>query len=181
MKTNRCSCQRQLAEQRPTEETRYVFSTTDTVRYRFPTHANHLVMDRSDAETSEVFVVILEPGEAPPPHVHDDTEQVFYVLRGGGTLYIGEDGSRCFPVREGNIVRIPPHTYHRILSGPEQQLVYLSVDCFLGGRPKQEPTWESHVQVMCRLHGWDLNEVRRAGSLMEHQPLPLVTAGQRTE
>ena len=143
---------------------------------------DHLVMDRSDAETSEVFGTILEPGEAPPPHVHDDTEQVFYVLRGGGTLYIGEDGSRCFPVREGNIVRIPPHTYHRILSGPEQQLVYLSVDCFLARTTKAG----AHLGKSCPGHvsvctAWDLNEVRRAGSLMEHQPLPLGTAGQRTE
>jgi len=143
--------------------TRYVFSTRDAVRYRFPTHTNDLVMDRAEAETSEVFVVILEPGESPPMHVHDDTEQVFYILRGTGTLYIGKDGSRRFAVREGHVVRIPPHTYHRILSGRRQQMVYLSVDCFVGGRPKQEPTWASHVQVMCRQQGWDLNQVRGAG------------------
>jgi mannose-6-phosphate isomerase-like protein (cupin superfamily) len=143
--------------------TRYVFSTRDAVRYRFPTHTNDLVMDRAEAETSEVFVVILEPGESPPMHVHNDAEQVFYILRGTGTLYIGKDGSQRFAVREGHVVRIPPHTYHRILSGLKQQMVYLSVDCFVGGRPKQEPTWDSHVQVMCRQQGWDLNQVRGAG------------------
>src|SRR5690242_10392160 len=63
---------------------RYVFSTNDTIRYRFPTHTNDLVMDRSEAETSEAFMVVLEPGEAPPLHQHDDTEQVFYVVRGTG-------------------------------------------------------------------------------------------------
>jgi quercetin dioxygenase-like cupin family protein len=62
-----------------TNQTRYVFSTAQTVRYRFPTHVNDLVMDRAEAETSEAFLVVLEPGEAPPLHVHDDTEQVFYV------------------------------------------------------------------------------------------------------
>ena len=44
----------------------YVFHTNETVRYRFPTHTNDLIMDRSQAETSEAFLVILEPGEAPP-------------------------------------------------------------------------------------------------------------------
>ena len=27
---------------------------------------------------------------------------------------------------------------------------YLSVDCFLEGRPTAEPTWERHVRVMCK-------------------------------
>ncbi len=59
--------------------TRYVFSTTDTIRYHFPTHVNDLVMDRSEAETSEAFIVLLAPGEAPPLHIHHDMEQIFYM------------------------------------------------------------------------------------------------------
>jgi len=46
---------------------KYVFSTTQTRRYRFPTHTNKLVMDRAEAIASEVFIVELDPGEAPPP------------------------------------------------------------------------------------------------------------------
>ena len=53
----------------------YVFSTKQTKRYQFPTHINDLVMDRSEATSSEVFIVELGPGEAPPLHQHDDTEQ----------------------------------------------------------------------------------------------------------
>ena len=40
---------------------RYVFSITDTVRYRFPTHVNELVLDRSESTVTEVFIVVLEP------------------------------------------------------------------------------------------------------------------------
>ena len=65
--------------------TRYVFSTADTIRYRYPTHVNDLVIDRVEAATTEVFVVVLEPGEAPPLHRHDDAAQIFYVLDGTGT------------------------------------------------------------------------------------------------
>ncbi len=61
--------------------TRYVFSTTDTIRYRFPTHVNDLVMDRSEAETSEAFIVLLAPGEAPPLHIHHDTSWIVAGLR----------------------------------------------------------------------------------------------------
>ncbi len=142
-----------------TNQTRYVFSTAQTVRYRFPTHVNALVMDRAEAETSEAFLVVLEPGEAPPLHVHDDTEQVFYVRSGEGTLQVGSDPPAYFEVKPGDLVRIPPHTYHRIRCDGNEQLVYLSIDCFLHGRPAAEPTWESHVRVMCEQNGWNFDEV----------------------
>ncbi len=142
-------------------QTRYVFDTRDVIHYRFPTHVNDLVMDRADAETSEVFIVVLEPGEAPPLHVHDDTEQVFYVLEGVGLLQIGESAER-FAVKSGDVVRIPPHTYHRIICDGTKPLRYLSVDCFVGGRPHDEPTWDSHVKAICKLNGWDYGKVRSA-------------------
>jgi len=82
---------------------KYVFNTQETILYRFPTHTNELVMDRSDAITSEVFMVVLEPGEAPPLHVHHDTEQVFYVLEGKGELYVGEERQQRFPVGVGDV------------------------------------------------------------------------------
>lgn len=140
---------------------RFVFSTKETVHYRFPTHVNDLVMDRSQAETSEVFVVVLEPGEAPPLHVHDDTEQVFYVLEGAGLLQIGESAERSV-VKAGDVVRIPPHTYHRIFCDGAKPLRYLSVDCFVDGKPKDEPTWDSHVKAICKLNGWNYGKVRSA-------------------
>ncbi len=138
----------------------YVFNTGRARHYRFPTHVNDLVMDRAEAETSEVLVVVLEPGEAPPLHRHDDTEQIFYVLEGDGRLEIGE---RLEPhhVGPGDVVRIPPHTLHRIHCRGRRPLRYLAVDCFLGGRPAAEPTWESHVRTMCEQNGWNINEVRR--------------------
>lgn len=132
---------------------RYVFETEDAAVYRFPTHANALVMDRADAVTSEVFIAVMEPGEAPPMHVHDDTEQVFYVLEGDGLLEIEAGGEH--PVTTGQVVRIPPGTHHRIHNTGKTRLRYLVVDCFPGGRPEAEPTWDSHVDAVCELNGWD--------------------------
>jgi mannose-6-phosphate isomerase-like protein (cupin superfamily) len=139
--------------------TRYVFSTTNTLRYRFPTHTNELVMDRADAETSEAFLVVLEPGEAPPLHSHPDTEQVFFLLRGHGVLEINEGTAQYFPVTTGDLVRIPRLTPHRIRCEGSHTLAYLSIDCFFGGRPPDEPTWEIHARKMCVENGWDFNQV----------------------
>ncbi|MBI4789960.1 MAG: cupin domain-containing protein [Chloroflexi bacterium] len=139
---------------------KFVFSTQDTVRYRFPTHVNDLVMDRAEADTSEVFVVVLEPGEAPPLHVHHDAEQIFYVIEGTGRLEIGEE-LKSYGVKSGDVVRIPPHTFHRIHCTSPKALRYLSVDCFVGGKPQAEPTWDSHVREICRINGWEYDKVKR--------------------
>jgi quercetin dioxygenase-like cupin family protein len=139
--------------------TRYVFSTTDTIRYRYPTHVNDLVLDRTEATTTEVFVVVLEPGEAPPLHQHDDAEQIFYIMEGSGTLTIG-DPAQQFDVKPGDVVRIPPHTLHSIKCAASAMLRYLSVDAFVGEKPAAEPTWDSHVQTLCTRFGWDFNQVK---------------------
>lgn len=137
---------------------KYVFPTSKVKRYRFPTHINDLVVDRADSHTSEVFLVVLEPGEAPPLHQHDDTEQVFYILEGAGVLSIGAKKKK-FPVRPGDVVRIPPRTLHSIQCAGQKPLRYVAIDCFVAGRPAAEPTWDSHVKVLCAQQGWDYRQV----------------------
>lgn len=137
---------------------KYVFPTSQVKRYQFPTHINDLVVDRAEAQTSEVFVVVIEPGKAPPLHQHGDTEQIFYILEGNGILSIGAD-RKTQPVRPGDVVRIPPTTLHSIQCESSTPLRYLAVDCFTAGRPAEEPTWDSHARVLCRQQGWDYEKV----------------------
>jgi quercetin dioxygenase-like cupin family protein len=136
----------------------YIFSTTQTKRYRFPTHVNELVLDRSEASASEVFIVELAPGEAPPSHRHDDMEQIFYILSGQGRLEIGPDRA-TYPVNPGDVVRIPPATLHRVHCLGQTPLRYLAVDCFPAGRSEDEPTWDAHIQNICRELGWDYEQI----------------------
>ncbi len=136
----------------------YVFSTARPKRYRFPTHVNDLVMDRSHAAASEVFIVELSPDEAPPLHQHPEMEQIFYILTGSGRLEIGSE-SQTYPVNPGDVVRIPLDTLHSIRCDGDETLRYLAVDCFPGGRPAAEPTWDAHVKNVCRGLGWDFNQI----------------------
>jgi quercetin dioxygenase-like cupin family protein len=138
---------------------KYVFKTTNLKRYQFPTHINDIVVDRSEARNSEVFVVVLEPGKAPPLHKHDDTEQIFFIFEGKGTLTIGEEG-RKFAVAPGDVVRIPPSTWHSIKADGGATLKYISVDCF-GTLAREESTWDEHVVNMCKRYGWDYKEVTK--------------------
>ena len=140
--------------------TQYVFHPGDARRYRFPTHTNDLIMDRADGAASEAFFVVLEPGEAPPIHTHTDAEQVFFVLEGDGELGVGPDAAERYPLRPGDFVRTPPGVPHQVRCLGDTRFVYLSVDCFTAGPPAAEPTWESHVRVMCATNGWDMDAVR---------------------
>jgi quercetin dioxygenase-like cupin family protein len=137
----------------------YIFPTTNLRRYRFPTHSNDLVMDRAEAATSEVFIVEMAPGEAPPRHRHDDMEQIFYVLAGQGRLEIG-DPVESFVIGPGDVVRIPVSTWHTAYCLGDQPLRYLAVDCFIAGRPAAEPTWDDHVRVVCQEQGWDFETIK---------------------
>lgn len=142
---------------------RYVFSQDQTIRYRYPTHTNDLLYGREEATTTEAFVVVLEPDEAPPLHVHPDVEQVFFMIEGSGLLQVGEGAeAQTFRLNPGDIVRIPPHTPHAVRNDGKTPVRYLSVDAFAGPPPDDEPTWDSHVAALCRAQGWDFAKVKQS-------------------
>jgi len=136
----------------------HVYSTSEGLkRYRFPTHINDLVYDRANARRSEAFVVVLEPGGAPPMHKHDDTEQVFHVIEGHGVLTIGPESDRR-PVAAGDVVVIPPSTWHSIRA-QDGTMRYLAIDCFGSESERKEATWDEHARVLCEENGWDYSTV----------------------
>lgn len=137
---------------------RYVYQTSKLKRYSFPTHTNDLVIDRSESTVSEVFIVLLEPGQAPPIHEHPDAEQLFYIIEGKGTLIIGRRRNR-YSVNVGDVIRIPPSTPHSVVSRTGKPLKYLAIDCFVNGKPVEEPTWDDHVKALCKHQGWDYDKV----------------------
>jgi len=141
--------------------TQYVFGAREAVRYRFPTHTNDLLMDRADGVAAEAFFVILEPGEAPPFHVHPDAEQVFFVIEGEADMTVrAPGGDETVALRPGDFVRTPPGQYHAVKNAGRSRFVYLSIDCFTNGPAKDEPTWDAHVRAMCDLNGWDFDAVK---------------------
>jgi quercetin dioxygenase-like cupin family protein len=140
--------------------TQYVFDPRRVIRYRYPTHTNDLIMDRQEATAAEAFYVVLEPGEAPPVHVHDDAEQVFYILEGRGELGIGPDAAEKHPLKVGDFVRTPPGVPHAVRCLGDSRFVYLSIDCFVAGPNPAEPTWDTHVRQMCADNGWDFDAVK---------------------
>jgi quercetin dioxygenase-like cupin family protein len=67
--------------------------------------------------------VLAAPGGGPPPHIHDNEEETFYVLDGAFEILIGE---RVIRAQRGAFALVPRGTVHRfrcIGDGPGRMLV----------------------------------------------------------
>lgn len=143
--------------------TKVVYSTADsvTIGYYFPTHDNLLVMDRSNAETCEAFIVQVAPAKFTHRHVHDDTEQIFYILTGKGRLDLERGGKKkSFILNPKDFVHVPRNCYHQTFCEGSDSLKYLAIDCFPNGHNPDEPTWDSHAKAVCKMKGWSYEEAR---------------------
>ena len=56
------------------------------------------------------------PRTGPPPHIHDDRDEIFYVLEGSYAITFGERNVDAFP---GTFVFVPRGTSHRFEPGSE--------------------------------------------------------------
>jgi mannose-6-phosphate isomerase-like protein (cupin superfamily) len=123
---------------------------TQGKRYTFPTHVNDVLLPREQAECVEAFGVVIEPGKFTHDHVHEDTEQLYYVISGQGrAAFAFADGRREeFPLQAGDLVYVPRSTRHQVFCAGEEPLTYLCVDAFPRGKPAGEPTWEDHYRAV---------------------------------
>ena len=98
----------------------------------------------SDANTvpSEHFTfstMVLPPGCEGPLHVHDDVEEVFFMLRGKVRLFFEEDGETWETVvGERDLISVPPGLYRGLVNEWDEEALM----CVMLGTPKpQTPTY----------------------------------------
>ena len=72
----------------------------------------------------------LQGGKASDYHVHPNAEQVYCILRGQGALVV--DGER-YPVREGDVVHVPPGAHHRAVNEGDDWMEHLIITARLAG------------------------------------------------
>ena len=144
-------------------KTNVVYSIADSVTegYYFPTHDNLLVMDRANAETCEAFIVQVAPNKFTHRHIHDDTEQIFYILSGKGRLDLERGGKKeSFILNPKDFVHVPRNCFHQTFCEGTDSLKYLAIDCFPKGHNPDEPTWDSHARAVCKMKNWSYDEAR---------------------
>jgi mannose-6-phosphate isomerase-like protein (cupin superfamily) len=65
---------------------------------------------------------MLPPGAATEAHFHPVTEEIYYILRGFGSMQIGD---QVYAVGPGDAIAIPPGAIHRIDNRDTEDLVFL--------------------------------------------------------
>ena len=69
-------------------------------------------------------VTIIEEGSSSNPHLHDDAEEIFYVISGAGRVKVGEEEEDIGP---GSCIFIPPKTLHQLMNTGNVELKVLAV------------------------------------------------------
>jgi mannose-6-phosphate isomerase-like protein (cupin superfamily) len=82
-------------------------------------------MDAGDLGSRNLSVtwVDIAPGAEQRAHSHEESEQVYVIVRGSGQMQVAGDVEE---VGEGDLVFIPPATDHGILNTGSEPLVYVT-------------------------------------------------------
>lgn len=67
--------------------------------------------DSSQIRDTSIAEADLEPGQATMQHVHDRSQEVYYILDGEGTMKLGDES---FTVETGDAILIKPGTAHNV-------------------------------------------------------------------
>lgn len=66
----------------------------------------------------------IDPGKSNNMHTHEGIEQVYMVLKGGGTVQVGEERKE---VRAGDVVFLPTDVPHGFFNTTEKQAIVMLV------------------------------------------------------
>ena len=87
-----------------------------------------------------IWDTTLENGVAITPHLHENSEEVYYVIEGAGRMMIGDEDKK---VAAGDLIYIPPRKIHTLIqSGVEPlRFITVSIDLSEAARHGAVPTY----------------------------------------
>jgi quercetin dioxygenase-like cupin family protein len=104
-----------------------------------------------------IFVLTLEPAGGPPPHVHRDADEFFYVLEGEVDVSVGGTHAKLMPGMSTTLPRGVVHSFDNLTSTPAKVLVVVTpskgaafFDDLDRDRPKLPREFEKVVQTLAR-------------------------------
>ena len=90
--------------------------------------------ETADSKHLTFSVGYFSPEKGLQAHVHPESEEVYYVIRGRGTVYLGKE-KKPLPVDPDMAIYIPPKMIHGVKNTGEERLV---IAFFVA--PGREPT-----------------------------------------
>ncbi|MFQ5710665.1 MAG: cupin domain-containing protein [Candidatus Geothermarchaeales archaeon] len=83
-----------------------------------------------------IWDTVLEEKMAVTPHVHENVEEVYYIMEGRGEMRIGEEEKI---VEEGDLVYIPPREIHSLIQVGSKPLRFITIRVVVSGMEKPRP------------------------------------------
>ncbi len=102
-----------------------------------------VLLDRTEAELTEVALNTWRAGLIGPPHQHDQKEQIFYVTSGTGVVKVG---SETFNVRPGDLVYVPLGMEHQTIAAEHEALHYILFNGFNNPEKEGHGTFAEHIE-----------------------------------
>lgn len=81
--------------------------------------------DNSSSTRVTMTEVHLEPGACQPRHSHESSEQIWYAVKGSGTLLLGGEAEK--PFQAGDVVRFQDGDIHGLHNSSEGEFIYISI------------------------------------------------------
>jgi mannose-6-phosphate isomerase-like protein (cupin superfamily) len=111
----------------------------------------HLLMDAGELGARNLTVSWLTvPGGAEQTlRSHEEAEQVYVVVRGGGAMSVAGDNQR---VAEGDLILVPPATEHSISNDGDAELACISI------QSPQVAASELYSDQLAEVAGYDYDD-----------------------
>lgn len=81
--------------------------------------------DNSASTRVTITEVHLEPNAVQPRHTHENSEQIWYALKGTGKLLLENDTEK--PFEAGDVVRFADKDVHGLINDGNEEFIYVSV------------------------------------------------------
>ena len=76
-----------------------------------------------------VSLAQLQPSLTYETHLHEDHEEIYYIIKGKGQIIIGKE---TFRFREGDVIYIPVNALHSITNDGEEMVEFLAFGGYTG-------------------------------------------------
>lgn len=70
-------------------------------------------------------------GQQTRGHRHPGQEEVYFFFQGYGKMIVGEEDSKPFTVKRGDVVLIPDGAFHRVINDGDMNLIF---NCVFNGK-----------------------------------------------
>ena len=102
--------------------------TLEKIPGKFSDNFKSGITDALELKTMRGRFWFIPPGEnISSPHKHGVQEEIYYQIKGPGTMRFGKDGEEVLDVPEGSIVSVPPETWRQVFNDTEEDHVWLII------------------------------------------------------